>query len=77
MVVKEKIGIVVSDKMINTRIVAVNDRITHKRYKKKLLRVRNVMRFTIQSLMQSLAIKYVLYKLFQLVKQKLGQLQVF
>ena len=34
MVVKEKIGIVVSDKMINTRIVAVNDRITHKRYKK-------------------------------------------
>jgi small subunit ribosomal protein S17 len=34
MTVKEKIGIVVSDKMKNTRIVAVNDRIIHKRYKK-------------------------------------------
>jgi small subunit ribosomal protein S17 len=34
MAVKEKIGIVVSDKMNNTRIVAVNDRIIHKRYKK-------------------------------------------
>jgi len=34
MAVKEKVGIVVSDKMNNTRIVAVNDRITHKRYKK-------------------------------------------
>jgi small subunit ribosomal protein S17 len=34
MVAKEKIGIVVSDKMLNTRIVAVNDRIVHKQYKK-------------------------------------------
>jgi small subunit ribosomal protein S17 len=34
MAVKEKVGIVVSDKMINTRIVAVNARILHKRYKK-------------------------------------------
>ena len=40
MVVKEKIGIVVSDKMINTRIVAVNDRITHKRYKKVITRTK-------------------------------------
>ena len=34
MAVKEKIGIVVSDKMNNTRIVAVNDRVLHKRYQK-------------------------------------------
>jgi len=34
MAVKEKVGIVVSDKMNNTRIVAVNDRVIHKRYKK-------------------------------------------
>jgi len=34
MAVKEKIGIVVSDKMNNTRVVAVDDRIIHKRYKK-------------------------------------------
>jgi len=40
MVVKEKIGIVVSDKMTNTRIVAVNDRITHKRYKKVITRTK-------------------------------------
>jgi len=40
MVVKEKIGIVVSDKMINTRIVAVNDRITHKLYKKVITRTK-------------------------------------
>jgi len=33
MAIKEKTGIVVSDKMTNTRIVAVNDRIVHKRYK--------------------------------------------
>ena len=38
MAVKEKVGIVVSDKMNNTRIVAVNDRITHKRYKKVITR---------------------------------------
>ena len=34
MAVKEKIGVVVSDKMTDTRIVAVNDRIIHKKYKK-------------------------------------------
>ena len=40
MAVKEKIGIVVSDKMTNTCIVAVNDRITHKRYKKVITRTK-------------------------------------
>jgi small subunit ribosomal protein S17 len=40
MVVKEKVGIVVSDKMINTRIVAVSDRIIHKRYKKVVTRTK-------------------------------------
>ena len=40
MAVKEKIGIVVSDKMKDTRIVAVNDRIIHKRYKKVITRTR-------------------------------------
>jgi small subunit ribosomal protein S17 len=40
MAVKEKIGIVVSDKMTNTRIVAVNDRIIHKRYKKVITRTK-------------------------------------
>jgi small subunit ribosomal protein S17 len=34
MAVKERIGIVVSDKINSTRIVAVNDRVLHKRYKK-------------------------------------------
>ena len=40
MAVKEKIGIVVSDKMTDTCIVAVNDRITHKRYKKVITRTK-------------------------------------
>ena len=40
MAVKEKVGIVVSDKMKNTRIVAVNDRIIHKRYKKVITKTR-------------------------------------
>jgi small subunit ribosomal protein S17 len=40
MAVKEKIGIVVSDKMTNTRIVAVNDRIIHKKYKKVITRTK-------------------------------------
>ena len=40
MAVKEKIGIVVSDKMQNTGIVAVNDRIIHKRYKKVIARTK-------------------------------------
>ena len=40
MAVKEKIGVVVSDKMQNTRIVAVNDRIIHKKYKKVITRTK-------------------------------------
>ena len=34
MALKELVGSVVSDKMINTRIVAVNNRVPHKSYKK-------------------------------------------
>ena len=37
---KEKIGIVVSDKMVKTRIIAVNDRITSKRYGKVITRTK-------------------------------------
>ena len=40
MAVKEKIGIVVSDKMTKTRIVAVNDRVKHKRYGKVITRTK-------------------------------------
>jgi small subunit ribosomal protein S17 len=40
MAIKEKTAIVVSDKMTNTRIVAVNDRIVHKRYKKVITRTK-------------------------------------
>jgi small subunit ribosomal protein S17 len=40
MAVKEKIGIVVSDKMQDTKIVAVNDRVTHKRYSKVITRTK-------------------------------------
>ena len=40
MAVKEKIGIVVSDIMNSTRIVAVDERIIHKRYKKVITRTR-------------------------------------
>jgi small subunit ribosomal protein S17 len=40
MAVKERIGIVVSDKMKDTRIVAVNDRTIHKRYKKVITRTK-------------------------------------
>ena len=40
MAVKEKIGIVVSDRMQDTRIIAVNDRIIHKRYKKVITRTK-------------------------------------
>ena len=40
MAVKEKVGIVVSDKMKDTLIVSVNDRITHKRYKKVITRTK-------------------------------------
>jgi len=37
---KKKIGLVISDKMKNTRIVTVNDRIIHKRYKKVVTRTK-------------------------------------
>jgi small subunit ribosomal protein S17 len=40
MATKEKIGIVVSDKMTKTRIVAVSDRIMHKRYGKVITRTK-------------------------------------
>ena len=40
MAIKERIGIVVSDKMDKTKIVAVNDRITHKRYGKVITRTK-------------------------------------
>ena len=57
MAVKEKIGIVVSDKMSHTRIVAVNDRITHKRYKKVITRTRRYA-YMIQNHYRLLAIKF-------------------
>jgi small subunit ribosomal protein S17 len=34
MSIKEKVGIIVSDKMDSTRIVAVDNRVVHNRYKK-------------------------------------------
>ena len=37
---KEKIGIIVSDRMQNTLIVAVSDRIKHKRYDKVIARTK-------------------------------------
>jgi small subunit ribosomal protein S17 len=40
MAIKEKIGIVVSDKMDGTRIVAVSDRVVHKKYKKVITRTK-------------------------------------
>ena len=40
MAVKERIGIVVSDKMDKTCIVAVNNRIIHKRYGKVVTRTK-------------------------------------
>jgi len=40
MAVKEFVGTVVSDKAINTRVVAVNDRIQHKNYKKVITRTK-------------------------------------
>lgn len=40
MAVKELVGTVVSDKTTNTRIVAVNDRIAHKNYKKVITRTK-------------------------------------
>jgi small subunit ribosomal protein S17 len=40
MAVKEKIGIVVSDRMMDTCIVAVNNRVIHKRYKKVITKTK-------------------------------------
>jgi small subunit ribosomal protein S17 len=40
MTTKEKVGIVVSDKMTKTRIVAVSDRKMHKRYGKVITRTK-------------------------------------
>jgi len=40
MAVKELIGTVVSDKTIKTCIVAVNDRVSHKNYKKVITRTK-------------------------------------
>ena len=40
MTTKEKVGTVVSDKMTNARIVAVSDRVKHKRYKKVTTRTK-------------------------------------
>jgi small subunit ribosomal protein S17 len=40
MAIKERIGIVVSDKMDKTCIVAVNNRIMHKRYGKVIIRTK-------------------------------------
>jgi small subunit ribosomal protein S17 len=41
MAVKEKIGIVVSDKMDKTCIVVVQDRVNHKRYKKLIIKTKH------------------------------------
>jgi len=40
MATKELIGIVVSDKLINTRVVAVDSKTTHKIYKKVMTRTK-------------------------------------
>ena len=40
MAVKEKVGVVVSDKMKDTRIVAVNNRVIHKKYKKVITKTK-------------------------------------
>ena len=40
MAIKELVGTVVSDKTLNTRIVAVNDRVAHKDYKKVITRTK-------------------------------------
>jgi small subunit ribosomal protein S17 len=40
MTAKEKVGIVVSDKMKDTRIVSVKDKISHKKYKKVVTRTK-------------------------------------
>jgi small subunit ribosomal protein S17 len=43
MAIKEKTGIVVSDKMTNTCVVAVSNRVVHKRYKKVITRTKRYM----------------------------------
>ena len=40
MAVKEKIGVIVSDKMDSTRIIAVIEQVVHKKYKKVLKRTK-------------------------------------
>jgi small subunit ribosomal protein S17 len=40
MATKEKIGVVVSNKMNNTRIVQVTERVAHKKYKKVVSRTK-------------------------------------
>jgi len=40
MAIKEKVGLVVSDKLKDTRIVTVSDRIVHKKYKKVITRTK-------------------------------------
>jgi small subunit ribosomal protein S17 len=40
MAVKEKVGIVASDKMKDTCIVVVNDQVIHKRYKKVITKTK-------------------------------------
>lgn len=47
MATKEKVGIVVSDKMQKTCVVAVNDRIMHKRYSKVVAKTK---RYAVKSL---------------------------
>ena len=49
MVAKEKIGTVVSDKMLNTRIVAVSDRDSHKNYGKVITRTKRYVAHDIES----------------------------
>nr|UPY83017.1 ribosomal protein S17 [Emiliania huxleyi] len=49
MVAKEKIGTVVSDKMLNTRIVAVSDLVSHKNYGKVITRTKRYVAHDIES----------------------------
>ena len=49
MVAKEKIGTVVSDKMLNNRIVAVSDRVSHKNYGKVITRTKRYVAHDIES----------------------------
>jgi len=62
MAVKEKVGTVVSNKMDKTCIVAVNDRIIHKKYKKVITRTK---RYAVHDaeLIRLLAIKYLFVRL--------------